>query len=215
VAGNAHLTTSVHRRGSAFLAAGAVVVHGRDQGPEWMIEQLLDRLPELPVVYVLPEAAGNSWYPGRFMEPVEANEPWLSWTLERIGELVDELGLPSERVALVGFSQGACSVLQYAALHPTRWGAVVGLTGGLVGPPGTSWDGPSLEHTPVFLGTSDVDELVPLSRVEETAEAFRRRGAEVEVAIYKGMGHEICDEEVNATARLLAIMATATVAPLD
>ncbi|MCU1380856.1 MAG: putative hydrolase [Acidimicrobiales bacterium] len=203
----------MHRRGPASPAAGAVVVHGRDQSPEWMFEHLLDRLPELPLAYVVPEADGQSWYPGRFMEPSEANEPWLSWTMERISRLVDALALPPERVALVGFSQGACSVLQYASDHPTRWGAIVGLTGGLVGPPGTSWDGPSLERTPVFLGTSDADEWVPLPRVQETAEAFRRRGAEVELAVYQGMGHEICEAEVAATARLLAVMATATVAP--
>jgi len=207
---NPHLAEAVQRLGVDTADAVAVVLHGRDQDADFMREHLVDRLPALPVSFLVPTAAGASWYPGRFMDPLETNEPWLSWTLERIGALVAEAvagGVPESRVALVGFSQGACAILEYAARHPARYGAIIGLTGGLIGPPGTTWRGGSLAGTPVYLGTSDVDGWVPLPRVQESATVLADRCADVQLTVFEGMGHEICDEEVAAAARLLGTLA--------
>ena len=207
---NPHLAEAVQRLGAATADTVAVVLHGRDQDADFMREHLLDRLPALPVDFLVPKAAGASWYPGRFMDPLEINEPWLSWTLERIGALVAEAvagGVPESRVALVGFSQGACAILEYAVRHPARYGAIIGLTGGLIGPPGTTWRGGSLAGTPVYLGTSDVDGWVPLPRVQESATVLADRCADVQLTVFEGMGHEICDEEVAAAARLLGTLA--------
>ena len=68
-----------------------------------------------------------------------------------------EDGIPSERIALLGFSQGACLALE--PRHAIRrYAGVIGFSGGLIGPPGTSFDfAGSLDSTPVFIGCSDVD----------------------------------------------------------
>jgi predicted esterase len=207
---NPHLAEAEQRLGAGTADTVAVVLHGRDQDADFIREHLLDRLPPLPVCFLVPEATGASWYPGRFMDPLETNEPWLSWTLERIGVLVADAvagGVPASRVALVGFSQGACAILEYAARHPARYGAIIALTGGLIGPPGTTWRGGSLAGTPVYLGTSDVDGWVPLHRVQESATVLADRRADVQLTVFEGMGHEICDEEVAAVARLLGTLA--------
>src|SRR4051794_17882012 len=108
---------------------------------------------------IAPQAAGQSWYPQSFLAPLEANQPYLDSALHRVEGLVSDLlarGIASERIAIVGFSQGACLTLEFIARHPRRYGAIMGLTGGLIGPPGTqrNYEG-SLAGTPVFLGTSD------------------------------------------------------------
>lgn len=118
---NPHLSRPVHRFGASSAVAVAVVVHGRAQDPAWMREHLLDRLPPLPVAYLVPEAADGSWYPARFMEPLAPNEPWLSWTLARIDTLVEEAvagGVDRSRLALVGFSQGAARSSSTAPVTP-------------------------------------------------------------------------------------------------
>src|SRR5204863_3588374 len=114
---------------------------------------------ELPTLAALaPEAANNSWYPHSFLAPLQDNQPYLDSALNKLNSIVAGLmtrGVPSERIAVLGFSQGACLTLEFAARYPRRFGAVIGLTGGLIGPPGTPRKYPgSFDGTPVFLGTS-------------------------------------------------------------
>jgi predicted esterase len=113
-------------------------------------------------------------------------------------------GVSSDRIVLAGFSQGACLTLEFVARHPRRYGAVIGLTGGLIGPPGTPRDYPgSLAGTPVFLGTSDPDPHVPLERVKETEVVLSRMGARVELRSYPGMPHTVNEDELDACRELL------------
>ncbi len=72
-------------------------------------------------------------------------------------------------------------------------------------PPGTPRDYPgSLGGTPVFLGCSDVDPHIPVERVHESADVFRRMGAAVDARIYKGMGHTVNMDELSAVRAILA-----------
>src|SRR3954469_6680745 len=187
-------------------AATLVLIHGRGGSAEDMLSLYTElRLPDLAAL--APQATGNTWYPNSFLAPLEANQPYLDSALRRIESIVAELlarGVPSERVALLGFSQGACLTLEFTARHPRRYGAVMGLTGGLIGPPGTPRDYPgSLDGAPVFLGTSDPDPHVPFERVRETDAVLARMGAEVELRRYPGMPHTINEDELNACRALL------------
>jgi predicted esterase len=162
------------------------------------------------VAGVLPEAAGRTWYPQSFLAPLEANQPWLDSALEFLELVVAEVlarGVPSRRVGLLGFSQGACLALEYTARHPRRYGAVVGLTGGLIGPPEMprQYAG-SLEGTPIFLGSGDPDPHVPFARVEETLEVLEKMGGVVEMRRYPGLPHGINEEEMEVTRGMVERM---------
>jgi len=134
------------------------------------------------------------------------NQPFLDSALRRIETIVADLiarGIKTERIALLGFSQGACLTLEFVARHPRRYAAAIGLTGGLIGPPGTPRDYPgSLALTPIFLGTSDPDPHVPYERVKETENVLTHMGAEVELRRYAGMPHTINDDELDACRKL-------------
>lgn len=189
-------------------AAGAVIaLHGRGADANDIIALAEDVAPS-GIAIVAPEAAGYTWYPYRFIEPTGRNEPYLSSALHKIAAVISDLtprGIPSERIALLGFSQGACLALESAARHPRRYAGVIGFSGGLIGPPGTDFTYPgSLEGTPVFLGCSDVDAHIPVGRVEETAIALERLGASVESRIYPGMGHTVNRDEIDAARAILA-----------
>src|SRR5436853_6254454 len=133
---------------------------------------------------------------------MEANQPYLDDALGWLESIVADLterGVKSEKIVLLGFSQGACLACEFAARHPRRYGAVIGLTGGLIGPPGTPRNYPgSLAGAPVFLGTSDPDPHVPFERVKETEAVLSRMGAKVELRRYPGMPHTIHDDELDA-----------------
>ena len=110
---------------------------------------------------------------------------------------VTEAGIPAERVMLLGFSQGACLVLEYAARHARRFGGVAGLSGGLIGPDGTPRDyGGSLAGTPVFLGCSVHDPHIPEARVRLTDEVLGKLGAVVTMRLYPEPGHSVNEDEV-------------------
>jgi predicted esterase len=191
--------------------AAVVLLHGRGADAEDILG-LAEPLWQPEVAYLAPQAAGRTWYPSSFLAPLEANEPWLSSALARIGELVTDLaaeGVPAERVLLAGFSQGACLTLEYAARHAQRYGGIVAFTGGLIGPLGTPRDYTgSFDSTPAFIGAGDPDPHVPWPRVEESAAVLTRMGAIVEVARYPGLGHAIAEDELaNARAILARVMA--------
>jgi predicted esterase len=188
-------------------AAAMVMVHGRGATAESILE-LRHEFEAPDLAYVAPQAAGYTWYPYSFLAPMEQNEPGLSSGLARIGEVLASLeaaGIPPERTFLLGFSQGACLTLEFAARNAKRYGGVFGLSGGLIGPPGTPRDYPgSFAGTPVFLGCSDRDPHIPRERVDETAEVLRRMGAEVTERIYPAMGHTVNLDEVEFVQSLIS-----------
>ncbi|HKA67052.1 MAG TPA: dienelactone hydrolase family protein [Solirubrobacterales bacterium] len=190
-------------------SAAMILVHGRGASAR-DIMTIAAEVGESGFAFLAPEAAGGAWYPNRFMEPVASNEPWLSSALETVGRvlaLVEER-LPAERVILLGFSQGACLTLEFAARNARRYGGIVGLTGGLIGPDDTARDYPgSLEGTPVFLGCSDVDPHIPVPRVLETAKVLEALGAVVTTQFYPGMGHEVNADELEHVRRMMAALA--------
>lgn len=184
-----------------------ILVHGRGASAEDVLS-LAAEFGTADVAYVAPQAAGRTWYPYSFLSPMQNNEPGISSGLDVLAGLVDGLvaqQIPYSRIALLGFSQGACLSLEFAARHPRPYAAVVGLSGGLIGPPGTLRDYPgSLDKTPVFLGCSDIDAHIPLGRVHESAEVFRRMGASVDERIYARMEHTVNKDEIKAVSALLA-----------
>ena len=187
-----------------------IMIHGRGAGPRNILE-LVPSLERPDAAYMAPAAAGGTWYPQSFMAPMERNEPGITSGIAVVHSLIDEAlaaGIASDRLVLLGFSQGACLVSTAAQRRPQRFGAIVVLSGGLIGPPDATWD----EHgdfasTPVFLGCSDVDSHVPESRVRETAALFERMGADVTMRIYPGMGHLVNDDEIAWTRKRLACLA--------
>lgn len=190
--------------------ATVVMVHGRGADAEGMLS-LAEGFAQPDLAFLAPQAAGRSWYPHSFLAPIERNEPFLSSALGMLDGLLDQLGaagVAPERVVLLGFSQGACLALEYAARWARRFGGLVGLSGGLIGPEGTPRDyAGDLGGTPVFLGCSDVDPHIPLARVRETARVLGRLRGSVAERIYPGMGHGINDDEVKHVRDLLAQLA--------
>jgi predicted esterase len=183
-----------------------IMVHGRNAAPANILS-LVPSFGRPDLTYLAPAAAGGTWYPLSFMAEKEKNEPGLSsglWVLDQLVRHVVDSGVRRDQIMLLGFSQGACLSAEFAASHADRYGGVVLYSGGLIGPPGTTWNySGSFGGTPVFLGCSDVDAHVPKTRVDESAAVFQRMGAEVTERIYPGMGHLVNDEEIGFTRALL------------
>lgn len=191
----------VGRAGAPLGQGRAVVicVHGRNAEPRNILE-LAGRLALDDVTYLAPAAAHRAWYPHSFLAERAQNEPGLSSALQTLGDLVAEVvasGVARERVVLLGFSQGACLAAEFTVRQTAPLGGLVVLSGGLIGPPGTTWTPTARFHRmPVFLGCSDVDSHIPKARVEESAAVFEAADAAVTLRIYPGMGHLVNDDEM-------------------
>ena len=186
------------------------MVHGRGAGPA----NILDLVPHIGhegVAYLAPAASDGTWYPRSFMAPIAENEPGISSGIAVVHSLIEQViaaGITSDRLMLLGFSQGACLTSTAAQRRPDRYGGVVVFSGGLIGPPGTTWnEGGDFRSTPAFFGCSDVDAHVPEARVRDSAAVFERMGASVTTRIYPGMGHLVNDEELSFARDLLSQLA--------
>ena len=185
----------------------AVVFHGRSQDPVYMLEHLVAPLDAPDVAYVLPPAAGGSWYPGRFNEPRDVNQPWLGHALEAGETVIAGLiaaGVAAERIVLAGFSQGGCLVADLLARTPRSYAGVAVLTGALIGPDSDVTRPQPLGGVPVFMETSRYDGWVPLERVEATARALEEAGARVELQVSDDPEHGIRAGAVTGVRALLS-----------
>jgi predicted esterase len=169
----------------------------------------LARAIDLPdVAWLALAAPEGSWYPQSFLAVRDDNQPSLDEALARVRGVVADLegqGIARDRIALVGFSQGACLAAEVVYRNPARWGALVALTGGVLGPKGTAFT-PSgdLQGMPAALSVSADDAWVPLWRVKETAAVLRAMGAEVQLRVRDGAEHVIDAEEIAQARRVLA-----------
>jgi phospholipase/carboxylesterase len=184
-----------------------VLVHGREQDPEYMLEHLAARLDAPGVAFVLPRAQGGTWYPDRYWAPRAANEPFLSGALHAVSaalEAVRAAGLPDDAIVLGGFSQGACVVADHVARWPAAYRGVAVLTGALVGAPDEQAAIPPLAGLPMHFATGRYDEWVSLRDAEATARAFAAAGADVTFVVSDDPEHRIADAAVEGVGRLLA-----------
>ncbi len=196
-----HGTQPIERAGADLEDASAamILVHGRGARAQGMLE-FANEFARDDIAYLAPQAHRGTWYPNSFLAPLEDNQPHLDSALAKLDdvrETVESAGVPLEKTILLGFSQGGCLSTEYAARNANRYGGVVALSGGLIGPEGTprEYDG-SMDGTPVFIGCGDQDPHIPVERVEESIRAFDDIGAETEKRIYQGVGHTVLEDEL-------------------
>ncbi|NIG54822.1 alpha/beta hydrolase [Chitinophaga sp. Cy-1792] len=183
-----------------------IMIHGRGA----TARDILTLAPHLNVsdyALLAPQATGNTWYPQSFLAPIEENEPWLSSALENLQQLTKEViaaGIKKENIYFLGFSQGACLTMEFIARNADKYGGAVAFTGGLIGPAvNTANYKGNFEKMPVFIGSSDPDFHVPVTRVHETTKVLEDMGADVTTIVYPQMGHTISQNEINEVNRLI------------
>ncbi len=204
-----HATQAIFEAGAPLNhAAGAVILlHGRG-GSAAEILHLGSAIAPAHWALLAPQAAGHSWYPLSFLAARNENEPYLSSALGRVLATVDHAvraDIPAERIAIVGFSQGACLATEFVGRNPRRYAGLVAFTGGLIGPPtdipGLSGD---LAGTAALLSSGDPDPHVPWKRVEESARLLEGIGARVTLRRFPGRPHTVSREETELARELLA-----------
>ena len=183
-----------------------IMIHGRG-GDARDILGLAAHFNVSDYALLAPEATNHTWYPYSFMAKPEQNEPWLSSALDLLKDLVDEVtqdGIPAENIYFLGFSQGACLILEFVTRHAQRYGGIAAFTGGLIGDKinEENYSG-DFNGTPIFIGTGNPDPHVPIERVHESVAILEKMNATVNLEIYDGRPHTITQEEIEEANRLI------------
>jgi len=207
-ANDPHGNESVITAGAVLSQARSalILLHGRGGSADDILS-LAGELGNTSTAYLAPQAAQHTWYPNSFLAPITQNEPWLSSALAKVNVSVEKVvsaGIALERIAIVGFSQGACLASEFIARHPARFGALVAFTGGLIGPMGSELSHAGrLDGVHILLSSGDPDPHVPWARVRDTKEVFEDIGASVITARYQNRPHTILPEEIESARRLI------------
>jgi predicted esterase len=187
-------------------SAAMILLHGRGAGAQDILS-LSTYLDRPGLAFLAPQAEGYTWYPNRFIFPIEQNEPYLSSALKTIDRIVREVeakGITTDKIFISGFSQGACLASEYVIRNPKRYGGLIAFSGGYIGalnvPRTSSGD---LEGMPAFLGCSDIDPHIPLQRVKETSALLSAMGARVTEKIYPNMEHTVNEDEIQQAKDLM------------
>jgi predicted esterase len=188
-----------------------VFIHGRTQAPEDMSEQIVGRLKTAGVSFVLPRAAGNSWYDARAIDPLtDESRRQLDASLRHVRDIITSLARDAGRsvpLLVGGFSQGACLTLEYAMKYGPWNGAMVNLTGCRVGTPECDRPFADLDRMPVYLTGSDKDPWIPVAAFARAAEALGKARAELRCDVFPDRAHEASDTEVAQLDEILAGLA--------
>ncbi|MEO1276741.1 MAG: dienelactone hydrolase family protein [Pseudomonadota bacterium] len=212
---NGQGTRALARTGPANAEYGLVALHGRG-GSAADILGLVNALGLPDVAAVAPEARGRSWWPTSFLAPHAEVQPHLDRALLAVEEGVAALraqGLASEKIGVLGFSQGACLAAEYVA---RKGGPLLGLwafSGALIGTGDAEGQGQErlygygpkrfdgyaeLTGVPAYISCHEADPHIPVHRVRESVDVFAAQGAKVETIIYPGPGHSIRTDDIAA-----------------
>ncbi len=215
-----HGRGAIRRAGPARGRLALIMLHGRGAGADGILP-LAAELGLIDATLFAPEAAGRSWWPVSFLAPMAQLEPWLDSALNAVARAVDaaaDEGFADDRIVLLGFSQGGCLALEYAARSGRRFRHVFGLSAGLIG---TADDGgeadddlygfapkrfdyaAELTGLPIYIGCHARDPHIPLRRFHETENVFRSLGARCTANVAAGAGHGIAGPDVAALRREL------------
>lgn len=178
-----------------------VLLHGLGADGNDLISLAPHWAPTLPdAEFVSPHALepcdmapmGRQWFSIQERTP-EAMVEGVRRAIPHLGSFVDEelakLGLDDNRLALVGFSQGAMMALHIGLRRLKQPGAIIGYSGRLIGP--DLLEDEITVKPPILLIHGDHDEVVPVASIHEAVPVLENAGIEVEWHVCQGMGHSI------------------------
>jgi phospholipase/carboxylesterase len=176
-----------------------ILLHGRGASAESILS-LASYLDLADFSIFAPHAAQRTWYPYGFMASDQGNLSALNSSLQQVSLLFQfliENGKGPEQIYVMGFSQGACLSLEFAARSAQKLGGVVAFTGGLIGEKleEKKYSG-DFQGTPILLSSSAHDMHVPAKRIHDSSQLLQKMGAEVSLKFFKDELHTIRPEEL-------------------
>lgn len=192
-----------HEKAPSGRFEGCVItLHGRGTTGEDLMP-LADEIALPGIRWIFPDApfpfpddfGGRMWY----SSPPQGQSGILE-SRRLIFDLLDTLmtreGIPSDRIALIGFSQGAVMSLDVGLRYPRQLAAIIPLSGYLAAPETLAAEKSSESvKTPILLVHGTMDEVVPVDGSRKAHTVLVREGYQPRLEEYP-MGHQVIPEEI-------------------
>lgn len=168
------------------------------RGMRFPLRVLLPEAEPAPVT-LLAGRATHRWFDLRDADfRLREDRAGITQACTRLRDLIEQevlVGIPLNRIALAGFSQGGALAIAAAALLPPGLGGLASLSGWTplkseVAAAAAYRDG----RTPIFIGHGAEDPVVPLAWAEETRTWLERAGHPVTWRTYP-IGHGVSGAE--------------------
>lgn len=190
-----------------------IVLHGLDSSPEQLkilgrigrskmpnTRIIFARAPKVYVTYLDKEA--TSWFDITKRAPGYENSTELRAAAAGVARLValesDRFNVPSEKVVVLGMSQGGAVALTFYLAEEIPIGGVIVLSSWLPLPnlwPGIRSELPSSnENTPLFMGHGENDETISVQEATRSKEIIQSLGRPVRYKIYPGGSHTLFEQ---------------------
>jgi len=149
---------------------------------------------------------GYQWFPIPRMDgsPQSEAEAGLDAATRDLNGFLDarlkDEGLTADRLALVGFSQGAMMSLHIAPRRPQAMAGVVAISGRLLEPERI---GEVIARPPVLLIHGDDDQVVPFGNMAHAGEVLTGAGIETFAHVMRGTGHGIAPDGLSVALTFL------------
>ncbi len=206
------------RRGAASGKARSMVVFVHGYGADGadllgLADVLGEHLPD--TVFLAPDAPercvgggfGWQWFPIPWIDgsDVALAEKGLDAAAADLNGFLDarlaEEGLGSDRLGLVGFSQGAMMSLHVAVRRPEEIAGVVAISGRLLRPERLAAE--AVVKPPVLLVHGDQDPVVPFNDMAAAGDALVAAGFPTYGHVMKGTGHGIAPDGLGVALQFL------------
>ncbi|MDF1709067.1 MAG: hypothetical protein P1U72_13310 [Paracoccaceae bacterium] len=202
--------TLFHGADIGTASAVFLLLHGRDQSPADMMQDVVSRLPLPEVAWVLPKSPRAAWYDARAIDPLAlVTREQLAEGIGVIDDMLAQIrrAQPAVPVLLAGFSQGACLTAEYLFARGGVVDAAAILTGCRVGVAGDTRPMAPLRGLPVYTSGSDVDPWIPAHAFHAMQEELTTAGARIRADLLPGRAHEVAKTEIAALSAMLTELA--------
>jgi phospholipase/carboxylesterase len=209
-----HTTSETFHLGASLGTAthALILLHGRGGAGRQIAlsfaRPLLNTSITSKLCIIAPTAENRIWYPHPYSRDWSQNEPWLAASIERVEREIKQLeekGISRDKIMVGGFSQGACVAAKYVLSYPARYWGVFIFSGAVPGlfdyvmnnsRRAEMLNGVDLQGTRVFLACGDSERRLMVQAIEWSARVMEQVNGTVDKRIYQGMGHTICDDEM-------------------
>lgn len=170
--------------------------------------------PHLPATaFVAPDAPercagggfGYQWFPIPWLDAQEAADAGMSCSVSDLNGFLDarlaDEGLTADRLALVGFSQGAMMSLHVAPRREAAVAGVVAISGRLLKPESLASE--ARVKPPVLLIHGDQDPVVPFGDMARAGDALVAAGFQTYGHVMQGTGHGIAPDGLGVALQFL------------
>jgi phospholipase/carboxylesterase len=140
----------------------------------------------------------QNWSPESMLKGAETAVPILN---QFIDDMLERYGIPDEKLALAGFSQGTMMSLYAGPRRAKKIAGIMGYSGALIGAEGLA--DAAIHKIPVRLIHGDMDSVVPIQAYHMAKSALSAAGFDVSGGITRGLVHSIDEEGIESGAEFL------------